>query len=107
MKLPSKSSSQEPLIITSRKAQYERRFKKWGFQKNKKKDIWGGFALKVAKRKRASNESEVWIGRDVVPAKKLRKELSRYGYEAAFSHKFQGNHYIPRPPNDRYRMLIL
>ncbi|RYP39320.1 hypothetical protein DL768_010726 [Monosporascus sp. mg162] len=49
------------------KAQYERRFKKWGFQKNKKKENWEAVALKVTKRKRDNKESEVKIGGEVVP----------------------------------------
>ncbi|OCK86900.1 uncharacterized protein K441DRAFT_597217, partial [Cenococcum geophilum 1.58] len=56
--------------------------------KNKKRNIWEGITLKVAKRKRYSKESEVWIGRDIVPVKKLRKELWRYGYKAAFPYRF-------------------
>ncbi|KAI1357142.1 Clr5 domain-containing protein, partial [Xylaria arbuscula] len=73
------------------KAQYERRFKKWGFRKNKTKEDWEAIALKVTKRKRDNKESEVRIGGEVVLVKKLRKELSRYGYEAAFPHKFQAS----------------
>ncbi|KAF2181591.1 hypothetical protein K469DRAFT_588973 [Zopfia rhizophila CBS 207.26] len=79
--------------FSATKAQYERRFKKWGFQKNKKKDVWEAIALKVTKRKRDNKESEVRIDGAVVSVKKLRKELSRYGYEAAFPHEFQSNHY--------------
>jgi len=90
------SPSRQPLIITSRKAQYERHFKKWEFQKNKKKDIWEAVALKDTKRKRNGKESEVWIDNERVPKKKLKKELSRYGYDAAFQHGPQGNHHIPR-----------
>ncbi|KAF2180743.1 hypothetical protein K469DRAFT_269993 [Zopfia rhizophila CBS 207.26] len=82
------------------KAQYERRFKKWRFQKNKKKDVWEAIALKVAKRKRDNKESEVRNGDEVVPVKKLRKELSRYGYEAAFPHEFQAP--TPRTPEGIY-----
>ncbi|OCK75502.1 hypothetical protein K432DRAFT_465903 [Lepidopterella palustris CBS 459.81] len=73
------------------KAQYERRLKKWGFQKYKKKDIWEAIAIKVTKRKRDGEESKVKIGDEVIPMKKLKKELSRYGYEAAFRHGFHGN----------------
>jgi hypothetical protein len=34
------------------------------------------------------------IGTEVVPAKRLKKELSRYGYKAAFPYSSQG-HYNP------------
>jgi hypothetical protein len=100
-KLPFMSPSQQLLIITSRKAQYERRFKKWGFQKNRKKDIWEVVAFKVRKRKRSDKESEVWIGDERVPAKKLMKEVSRYGYG------FQGNHHIPKCPSADIKYLHL
>ncbi|KAF2726864.1 hypothetical protein EJ04DRAFT_570892 [Polyplosphaeria fusca] len=66
------------------KAQYEKHFKKWGFRKNKRRDDWEATAAKVAKRKRDGKESELWIGDERVPVKKLRKEISRYGYDAAF-----------------------
>jgi hypothetical protein len=68
----------------SRKAQYERRFKAWGFQKNKKKDDWELVAFKVKKRKKEGKLSEVTMDGKPVPAKRLRKELSRYGYKADF-----------------------
>ncbi|KAH6718728.1 ankyrin repeat-containing domain protein [Leptodontidium sp. MPI-SDFR-AT-0119] len=80
------------------KAQYERRFKKWKFQKNKTKDVWEAVAREVTKRKRDSKDSEVRIGGEVVPVKKLKKELSRYGYEAAFPHGFQAP--TPKTPED-------
>lgn len=81
---------------TSRKAQYERRFKKWGFQRNKKSADWKIIAFKVTKRKREMKETEVRIDGDIIPTKKL-KELSRYGYEIAFPHHFQGDRYPSAP----------
>lgn len=92
---------------TSRKAQYERRFKLWGFQKNKKGDIWEAIAHKVAKRKRGNKDSGVILSEDVIPKKKLMKEISRHGYDATFPHQFQGGHYPSNPSSSRYRMLIL
>jgi hypothetical protein len=92
MTLPSKSLPRRRLANNYlRKAKYERHFRNWGFRKNKKRDVWEDIATKVTKRKRHERESEVWIGGGRVPAKKLRKELSRYGYDAAFPHGFQGN----------------
>lgn len=64
-------------------------------------------AHKDAKRKRDGKETEVRISGEVVSVKKLRKEASRYGYDAAFSHGFEGNQDILRSPNSPYRMLIL
>ncbi|KAF2175396.1 hypothetical protein K469DRAFT_610950, partial [Zopfia rhizophila CBS 207.26] len=63
---------------TLRKAQYERHFKKWGFQRYTRRENWEAIALKVTKRKRDNKESEVRIDGEVVCVKKLRKELSRY-----------------------------
>ena len=95
-------------MTTLRKSQYERHFKKWGFHKNKKKNVWEVIAHKVTKRQRDNKESEVWIGFDMVPPKKIRQEVSRYGYEAAFSHGFHGNYSFPRCSlNSEYRILIL
>jgi hypothetical protein len=87
--LPSKSAF-DAADETSRKAQYEKCFKKWGFHKNKKRDVWEANVPKVVRSKRENKDSEVIISNVVVPMKKLRKELSRYGYEVAFSHGFQG-----------------
>lgn len=83
------------LMTTLRKSQYETHFKKWGVHENKKKNVWKFIAYKVTKRKRDKKESEVYIGLDMVHPKKLRKAVSRYGYEAAFSHGFHGNYHIP------------
>ena len=67
-----------------RKAQYEKHFKLWGFRKNKTKDVWETIALKVTKRKRENRESEIIISGEVIPTKKFKKEMSRYGYDATF-----------------------
>ena len=65
---------------------------------------WKAIALKVTKRKRDNKESEVWIDDEVVSAKKLRKEVSRYGYGAAFP---QGNHCPPNFSDFQFRILIV
>lgn len=78
-----------------------------GVQKYKKKDIWEAIALKDTKRKRDGKESEVWIDDERVPAKRLRKELLRYGYDAAFPHGSQGNYHIPGCPTANIKYLHL
>jgi hypothetical protein len=65
----------------------------WELRKNKKRVAWEVIARKVTKRKRDNKDSEVTIDGEVVPLKKLSKEVSRYGYEAAFPDRFQGNRY--------------
>jgi hypothetical protein len=36
----------------------------------------------------------VWTGHERVSEKKLKKELARYGYDAAFSYGSQGNYLL-------------
>ena len=43
-------------------------------------------------------QSELRIASEIVPVRKLREELSQYGYEAVFPHKFQGDNYPPNFP---------
>jgi hypothetical protein len=86
--------SQRPLIIPLRKAQFERHFRQWGFQKYKKRDIWVAVASRRAKRKREQKETEVWMGHERIPKKKLKKELARYDYDVAFPYGFQGKYLL-------------
>ena len=65
---------------------------------------WEAITLKVTKRKRDDKESVVWIDDEVVPEKKLRKEVSRYGYKASFP---QGNYRPPNFSDFRFRILIV
>jgi hypothetical protein len=62
------------------KAQYEKQFKEWGFQKNRTKKDWKIVSQKIGLRKRAAKESDVYLDGQLVPTKKLRKEISRQGY---------------------------
>jgi hypothetical protein len=87
----------QPLTASLRKAQFERHFKQWGFKKYKKKEIWEATARHMNKRKRDEKETEVWIGCERIPAKKLKKELARHGYDVAFSYGFQGNDLLEDP----------
>jgi hypothetical protein len=63
-----------------RKAQYEKQFKEWGFQKKKTKEDWKIMSQKIELRKRTAKESDIYLDGQLVPKKKLRKEISRQGY---------------------------
>jgi len=66
--------------MISRKAQYEKKFKEWRFKKNHTKEDWRIVGHKVEQRKRAAKESNVYLDQELMPQKKLRKEISRQGY---------------------------
>jgi hypothetical protein len=67
------------LTRTDRKAQYEKRLRAWGLTKNYSKATWEIVARKVNKRKQDNKDSDVHIDGQLVPAKKLKKALQRYG----------------------------
>ena len=62
------------------KANYERRFKKWGVRKRSQnpKLKWTSISRKIEKRKAAGKQSEVYERGAKLPSKKLCKEISRY-----------------------------
>lgn len=60
------------------KAQYIRRFKKWGYQKNSNHENWKAITREVRKRKLRGKDSEVYIKNRHISDQKLRKEMSRY-----------------------------
>ena len=64
----------------SRKAQYEKKFKEWGFGKNCTKDDWKIVGQKVGLRKRTAKESNVYHDGELMPRKRLQKEVSRQGF---------------------------
>src|SRR5436190_12120057 len=61
-------------------AQYENRFKKWGFRKKQTARKWIDVQGRVEKRKRDGKESNVYNGGRLVPQKKVRKEISRHNF---------------------------
>lgn len=68
----------ESAILTShRKAQYEQQFQMWGFKKNKTKRDWEIMNRKIQLRKRDGKETNVYLDRQLMPADKLQKEMSR------------------------------
>ncbi|KAH0569268.1 hypothetical protein GP486_000024 [Trichoglossum hirsutum] len=72
------------------KAQYERRLTKWGFKKNRKKREWIEIAEEVIRRRNEGKDSEVIIGDQIIPSKKLKKEVRRYGRDLINSVSTQG-----------------
>jgi hypothetical protein len=63
-----------------RKAQYEKKFREWGFKKNHTKDDWKIVGQKIGKRKRTGKESAVYLDSELMQRKKVQKEISRQGY---------------------------
>ena len=57
---------------------------KWGFRKYKSKADWMVIASKVQERKSIGKESVVVIDGQVIPGKKLKREVQRYGSDAPF-----------------------
>jgi len=55
---------------------------KWGFRKYKTKADWTMIARKVQERKGIGKDSVVLIDGQVVPGKKLKREIQRYGRDA-------------------------
>ena len=60
------------------KAQYERRFRKWGFRKNLKRNEWQLIGTKIERRKQAGLESQVYVFGEALSDDKVQKEISRY-----------------------------
>jgi hypothetical protein len=77
--------------ILSRKAQYEKKFREWGFKKNHTKEDWKIVGHKVGQRKRAAKESNIYLDRELMPRKKVQKEISRQGY-MSFTEQFNQAH---------------
>ena len=74
-------------LTRSRKAQYSKKLKEWGFLKSQTKEVWKTLNKKIETRKRAAKDSNVYCSGELLPAKKLRKALSHQGY-LTFSEQF-------------------
>ena len=87
--------------MVSRKQQYEKKFKEWGYKKNHTKEDWRIVGYKVGQRKRAAKESNVYLDQELMPRKKLQKEISRQGY-MSFTEQFNQAHreYFMRQSED-------
>jgi hypothetical protein len=73
-----------------RKTQYEKQFKDWGFQKNRTKQDWKDIGQKIGARKRMAKESNIYLDGQLVPTKKLRKEISRQAHMTVYEQFHQG-----------------
>jgi hypothetical protein len=73
-----------------RKTQYEKQFKGWGFQKNRTKQNWKDLGQNIGARKRMAKESNIYLDGKLVPAKKVRKEISRQAYMTIYEQFHQG-----------------
>lgn len=60
------------------KAQYERYLKTWGMRKYRKKDDWKSIGCKVAERKRAGKDSDVYFNNKVIPKARVQKQIRRH-----------------------------
>jgi post-segregation antitoxin (ccd killing protein) len=95
-----------------RKAQYEKKFKDWGFQKHRTKQDWKVMGQKLGARKRMAKESNVYLDGQLVPAKKVRKEISRQAYMTVSEqfHQAQGKRWNDKfisTLNNTYQNLLL
>ncbi|RDW66551.1 hypothetical protein BP6252_10186 [Coleophoma cylindrospora] len=85
-------------------AQYQRKFKDWGFRKYKKDPEWKAIIHHVKKRKREGKDSNVYIKGALIDPKKMRKETSRHdlptlqNHNEAPSPKTNEDVYIHTPP---------
>jgi hypothetical protein len=60
------------------KAQYIRKFEKWGFKKNSTDENWKYIAQKLQKRNLEGKESDTYVNGKLVPRKRVKKEVSRH-----------------------------
>jgi hypothetical protein len=63
-----------------RKAQYERYFNEWGLSKKRKKDAYKVIGQKIKLRRTRGKDSDVYLDGELMPRKKIQKEISRQGY---------------------------
>jgi hypothetical protein len=59
-------------------AQYIRKLKECGIEKNSTNDKWKYIARQLEKRALEGKESEIYINGRLIPKKKVKKEVSRY-----------------------------
>ncbi|KAN0117792.1 ankyrin [Hyaloscypha variabilis] len=76
----------------------EKKFKDWGFQKNRTKQDWKVMGQKIGARKRMAKESNVYLDGQLVPTKKIRKEISRQAYMTVSEQLHQAQEPPPDTP---------
>ncbi len=64
-----------------------KKFKEWGFQKNRTKQDWKVMSQKIGSQKRVAKQSDVCLDGKLLSRKKVRKKTSRQGY-MTFSKQF-------------------
>lgn len=74
-------------LTYSRKAQYERYFREWGFRKNKAEIDYKVLGQKIEIREKMGRQSDIYRDGELVPRKKVRKEISRQG-KMTFTEQF-------------------
>ncbi|KFZ10894.1 hypothetical protein V502_07857 [Pseudogymnoascus sp. VKM F-4520 (FW-2644)] len=80
------------------KAQYEKKFKDWGFTKNRTTGDWKIIKQKIHLRKRTGKGSDVYLNGKLIPAEKLRKKTSRQGYMTSVEKARHASEAPPQPP---------
>jgi hypothetical protein len=63
-----------------RKAQYEKLFRDWNWVKNQTKEDYKVVGQKIEERRKRGRDTDVYLKGELVPKKKLKKEISRQGY---------------------------
>ncbi|KAK4442457.1 ankyrin repeat-containing protein, partial [Podospora aff. communis PSN243] len=82
-------------------SQYIYQFKKWRFQKHMVTESYPVIESKLGKRKRQGKESNVYWRGQLIPAAKLRKELSRHGTKPTLAASYRGIYSVsPLVPAD-------
>jgi len=72
------------------KAQYVRQLSKWQLKKNSNGEKWKFIAHRVRKRDLDGKDSETYINGELVPSKKIKKEISRHVLPR-FEHSYNFN----------------
>ncbi|EXJ69518.1 uncharacterized protein A1O5_07554 [Cladophialophora psammophila CBS 110553] len=63
--------------FSASKSQYMRQFEAWGIRKNQKRDFWKDISLTLKRRRLTIDEVDVFLKGELIPDKKLRRQLSR------------------------------
>jgi hypothetical protein len=61
------------------------------FKKNRTKQDWKDVGQKIGARKMMAKESNVYLDGQLVPTKKLRREISRHTYTTIYEQFHQGH----------------
>ena len=64
-------------MFNARKAQFERRFKKWGFRKNSTSAEWTVILSHVKRRQRLGKDTHLYIDGKLIADAKIKKEETR------------------------------